>query len=421
MEGTVSKKDLDTMKWTPQTTILLVTSLGLISPVYASASLNHFVRQIVDENPSIQAAISNVLAAKARGNAAGKPLYNPEFTAEKQKALDKTSSLGINQTIDWTDKRSARAEVGTANLLIAEAQLLDLRQQLSAQILSALAKYQSEQQILSLAKERSLLLQAFVRLTEKRLSTGDVARVDLDLAQLALSEALSQEADAAVNLTQTQQMLYSITGLNHLKWPRLSAVLPKLTLNDKEIDQLMDNIPSFLIVHQQYQTARARIKLAEKERFPDPTIGFQSGKATSSEGERKRFVGLTVNIPLFVRNPYKAEVEAANYEALEAEGKRKNIVRQIRAEIKGNSERYQTLFRATQQWLKISGRPLNEGMQLIERLWQAGEISTTDYLVQLKQRVDSEIAGIQLKGRAWEAWTEWLRASGQVENWLQSS
>ena len=58
-------------------------------------------------------------------------------------------------------------------------------------------------------------------------------------------------------------------------------------------------------------------------------------------------------------------------------------------------------------------------MTLIERLWQTGEINSTDYIVQLKQRIDSQIAGVELKGRAWQAWSEWLRASGQVESWLQ--
>lgn len=380
--------------------------------------LKRFINDVLESNPAILAAQSNVLAAKARERASGQPLYNPELTAEKQNALENTTSVGINQTIDWANKRSAREQVGTANLLVAEAQLADIRQQLAAEILSALAKYQAEQRVVSLAKERTSLLQQFVELTQKRYKSGDIARVDLDLAQLALSEAMAQQAEAEVNANQALQILRATTGYSQTRWPSLSPALPKLASDRIDIDHLIHKLPSVLVLSQQYQTARSRIKLAERERYPDPTIGIQGGQS-SGDGESKRLVGVTLSIPLFVRNPYRAEVDAANYDALEAEGKRADIVRKARAEIKSSAERYQTLYRANLQWHQISGKPLSDGMTLIARLWQAGEINTTDYLVQLKQRIDSQIAGVELKGRTWEAWIEWLRASGQVESWLQ--
>lgn len=385
---------------------------------YASAPLKRFINEVLENNPAILAAQSNVMAAKARERASGYPLYNPELTAEKQNALENTTSVGINQTIDWTNKRSAREQVGTANVLVAEAQLADLRQQLAVEILNALAKYQIELRVVSLAKERTSLLQQFVALTQKRYKSGDIARVDLDLAKLALSEALVQKAEAEVNANQALQILRATTGFSQTNWPILSTTLPMLKFSGIKVDPLMSKLPSVLVLNQQYQTARARIKLAERERYPDPTIGIQGGQS-SGDGESKRLVGITLSIPLFVRNPYRAEVDAASYDALEAEGKRADIVRKARAEIRSSAERYQTLYRANQQWQQISGKPLSDGMTLIARLWQVGEINTTDYLVQLKQRIDSQIAGVELKGRAWEAWVEWLKASGQVESWLQ--
>jgi outer membrane protein, heavy metal efflux system len=397
---------------------VVIYCMCTIAHAYRSP-LNAFVNQVLENNPAILAAQSNVLAAKARERASGQPLYNPELTAEKQNALENTTSVGINQTIDWINKRGAREQVGAANALVAEAQLGDLRQQLAAEILTALAKYQVELRVVSLAKERTSLLQQFVDLTRKRYKSGDIARVDLDLAQLALSEAMAQQAEAEVNANQALQVLRATTGFNQINWPNLSPALPKPVLTDHiDVDHFMHKLPAVLVLNQQYQTARARIKLAERERYPDPTIGIQGGES-SGDGESKRLVGITLNIPLFVRNPYRAEVDAANYDALEAEGKRADIVRKVRAEIKSSAERYQMLYRVTQQWQQVSGKPLSDGMTLIARLWQAGEINTTDYLVQLKQRIDSQIAGVELKGRAWEAWVEWLRASGQVESWLQ--
>ncbi|MFO1259036.1 MAG: TolC family protein [Gammaproteobacteria bacterium] len=395
----------------------LVTCFFSISLAHATPSLANFILQSLQDNPSIQAAESSVAAAKARERAAKQPLYNPELTLEKENAIDDTEAIGINLAIDWTNKRKARKQVGVANTLLAEAQLNEIRQQVASEILSSLAKYQSEQQALVLVRKRSSLLQESVSFTNKRYSTGDAARVDLDLSQLALAEALAQQADVEVEAILALQKLKALTGLNQINWPELPNTLPSIDSTNKDVDHLMANLPIIQLFNQQYQSSLARIRVAQKERFPDPTIGIQGGR-NHGEEESKRLFGLSFSIPLFVRNTYRAEVEAANYDAIEADRKHADIIRQIRAQISSSAERYELLYHAVKQWEQISAKPLGEGMSLIDRLWHAGEMNTTDYLVQLKQRIDSEVAGVELKGQAWEAWGEWLRVSGQVENWL---
>jgi len=389
-------------------------------PVSASVSLTSFVQQAVETNPAIQAAKANVAAAKARHRAANQPLYNPEVTAEAQSAIDKTYSVGLNQTVDWANKRDARTQVGFADSQVATAQLTNLRLQLTADILNALAAYQANQRVVLLAKQRTALLQQFVTLTQKRYTTGDIARVDVDLAQLALSEALAQQANAEVNLNQALQKLRATTGFNRAQWPVFSSRLPLLQLREGEIEALLYRLPILHILHNQYLSALKRIQLAEKQRYPDPTIGIQGGRQIGAESN-KPLVAVSVSMPLFVRNTYRAEVDSANLDAIEAGQKRNDMARQARAEIKSSAERYQALYQANQQWQQTAGKPLSDGVELIVRLWQAGEISITDYLVQVKQRLDSQIAGAELKGRTWQAWVEWLKASGQLDTWLNPS
>lgn len=379
------------------------------------STLTAFIHEVLENNPGIQAAQANVLAAKARQRATAQPLYNPEFTAEVQSTIESTA--GINQTIDWTDKRETHTQVGSADAQVAEAQLMVLQQQLSAEILNALVTYQSNGQVVSLAKERTQLLQKFVSLTQKRHANGDVARIDVDLAQLALSEALVQQAAAEITLNQTVQKLRSITGLNQAHWPQFPNVLPNIRLISDDLEKLIDKLPILQVLNKQYSRAQARISLAEKQRYPDPTIGVQGGRGEGSEGNNW-LMGVTVSIPLFVRNTYRAEVDAAKADIIEVAQKRRDLTRQNRAEIESSVERYKILYEAIQSWQEVSEKPLSDGVVLIGRLWQAGEINTTDYLVQLKQRVDSQIAGAELKGRAWQAWVDWLKASGQSDQGL---
>lgn len=399
---------------------ILACYLNVLSPAYAHSALNTFIAEILENNPAIQAAAANVAAAEARERAAGYPLYNPELTAERQNAIENTTSVGLNQTIDWANKRVARAQVGAANARAATVQLANLQQQTTAQILSALADYEAKQQVVSLAKKRTALLQQFVKITRKRYHSGDIARIDLDLAQLAYSEAIAQQADAEVNANQTLQVLRAVTGMQRLHWPKLNMVSPPLQVSDHEIERWIQHLPAFMLMNQEFAAACARLKLATRERYPDPTIGIQGGESTDG-AQRKALIGVTFSVPLFIRNSYKAEADAANFDSIAADEKRKEIYRQVKSEMKSSAERYQTLYHATQLWHQIASKPLGDGMSLIERLWQAGEITATDYIVQLKQRVDSQVAGVELKGRAFQAWVAWLKASGQINCWLHLS
>lgn len=383
------------------------------------SSLNVFIQQVLETNPSIQAADANVSAVLARQHASGQPLYNPSLTAEGQQSVDKFYAVGINQAIDWTNKREAREAVGFVNLQLAEAQRMVVRQELITEILKALANYQMAQEIVTLAKERTKLLQQFVELTEKRHTNGDVARVDVDLSQLALSEAYAQEADSEVNVIQALQTLRGTTGQMPATWPRLPDPLPDPTLTELNTDELLNRLPSLEVLNKQHLSAAARIQVAERERYPDPTLGIQAGKEKTDE-KTGNLIGVSVSIPLFVRNTYRAEVDAAHFDAIEAERKRLNTLQQSRAAIESSAQRYKILYDNVQKWQLISSKPLKDGIVLIERLWKAGEISATDYLVQLKQRLDSQIAGVELQSRTWQAWVDWLKASGTIETWVKN-
>jgi cobalt-zinc-cadmium efflux system outer membrane protein len=81
-------------------------------------------------------------------------------------------------------------------------------------------------------------------------------------------------------------------------------------------------------------------------------------------------------------------------------------------------ERYQLSSNAWKNWQKIGLVSLQRQGELLKRMWEAGELSTTDYLVQLQQTLDTRDNILDLNLRMWRAWFEWLSASGQVSGWL---
>ena len=125
-----------------------------------------------------------------------------------------------------------------------------------------------------------------------------------------------------------------------------------------------------------------------------------------------------MSVPLFVRNNFHDQLRAVNNQEIAVEQMRMNIYRETRASLQGDLARYRLLYVASQRWNQASKHSLDGGIELLNKLWAAGELSTTDYLVQLKQRIDSQIAGAELKGKAWQMWFSVLQASGHLTPWL---
>lgn len=380
--------------------------------------LNQFVNTILQKNPTMQASNADVLAAAARAKAAGYPIYNPSLAGEYQDSVDTTYSAGINQTIDWANKRKARHAFGLTNVVVAKAEQSAVRLQLTSAILDAIVRYQGAKKVAKFAAEKTDILKQFVALTKRRHKSGDVARVDVDLAQLTLSEAISQQADADIALNNAIQSLRALSGQKEMTIPSLPNKLPILDVTQSEKTDLREKLPSVNVLKSEYSSALARLHVSERDRYADPTIGVQGGEEQTKEEGSGGLLSVTLNMPLYVRNPYRAEVKANNEDVISAEQKLRAGLQQTDAEIENSSERYELLRKSVSQWQLVSKNPLQDGVALIQRMWEAGEINTTDYLIQIKQRIDSQIAGVDLQYRAWQAWVDWLKASGTAEHWL---
>jgi hypothetical protein len=79
---------------------------------------------------------------------------------------------------------------------------------------------------------------------------------------------------------------------------------------------------------------------------------------------------------------------------------------------------YMTLKSQLFNWQKLTAMRLKNSQNLLNKQWQSGDISTSDYLFSLKQRTDTLITNIDLVTEMYKAWVEWLLASSQVKQWL---
>jgi len=382
---------------------------------YDRGPLADLVRMVVNNHPRAHSIDAALQASSARYQAADQPLYNPELEIDAERTDINTTSLGISQTIDWSDKRGARARTAGHEHDAAAAKAESQRQDLAMELLQALSDHQTADDLDELGKQRLQLMQQFASIAEKRYRAGDLDQVELDLAKLAALEANIESAERAARLSDATQALIALFGELPAprSWPTLPKSLPDVQQLEIDTERLLRGHPAFRAQQAHVTAARTTIELRQRETRPDPTVSVRAGRE-----DRETLAGLTLSVPLFVRNNFSAEVNEANANLMQKEQDARNTWLNLKRRLNTATQRYNLTRSTWMDWQQHGVKSINRRIELLKRLWQAGELGTTDYLVQVKQTLDTQGAATELRGRLWQTWTAWLAASGAVFKWL---
>ncbi len=414
-------------KWPPAMVVWLlgIASLSAL-PVNAAQELStgtppdpalrELVRESENENPGVQAARAAMDVGMARSEAASRPLYNPELELDAENADDNTVFVGIGQTIDWSNKRGARRQAAGSEQDALRAEFEVVRQEIAGELLTALGSYHSAVSGQELAKRRSDLMQRFTDLADKRWQAGDINQVELDLARLASTQAQLQEARAAADVVAAEQALAAVLGERRMRWPDLPEDLP--AIDDFDVDVLLADLPIMRAKRARVAAMRNTVTLRDRERRADPTISVRGGREDLEGSKEETLVGINLSIPLFVRNNFRAEVAAANAELIRAEREGQDLHRRTRSRLLSAAERYRLSRGAWAIWQRTGQPSIDRQVNLLERAWRVGELSTTDYLVQIDQTLDTRAEALAVRSRLWESWFDWLVASALIDQWL---
>ena len=93
--------------------------------------------------------------------------------------------------------------------------------------------------------------------------------------------------------------------------------------------------------------------------------------------------------------------------------------RDIKARLLSSTERFRLLQTAFNEWLKTGRGHVTRQLKLIKRLWSSGDMSTTEYLVQLKQALETQASGIELRNKMWRSSFDWMNDTASIDDWLK--
>ena len=380
-----------------------------------SPELLELARQTVFRHPEVLAARAGVDASSALRSAAERPLYNPEIALEFEDRLHhETRVLAINQTVDIAGQRGARASVAAHDSERAASQLTAVHRRIAGEFLNLLGDYWTATSQDELAETRIGLMRSFADLTLRRRQAGDLTQVELNSANLAYAQAEIAHATAESARTAADQALRAVAAVPPpASWPVLPVELQPVAVDGPVLERLLAELPEIRTRRAEAARAAAAVELRVRERRANPVLSVGVG-----EEDDEGFLAFNVSMPLNVRNRYVQEVAAARAEQTMFEREAENTEVRARQRLFAARERYRLTREAWMSW-RQSGEPSLAGQaELLERLVVAGELSTTDYLVQLNQTLDAAMNALELRREFWRSWFEWLDASGQTDAWL---
>ena len=381
----------------------------------APAALREALQAAWQHHPSYRATEAQLAAAHARLDAAGQPLYNPEVElAGDDEGPDRTTTVGLNLTLDLSGKRRVRRDAASARFDQATAEAKLRRRDFAKQWFASWAELQTAQQRVRTGERRLALVTRFGELAQKQFAAADISGLERDLALLARDEAQAEQSQLIAERAEAEARFRAVGGVPVLvaSLALLTDTLPPPNVPVTGIEQL----PEWQAAQAAAVAAERDVTVARRNRIADPTVGVRAGRIDYG-GLQDNVFGASVSIPLFIRNSYRAEVVAAQADADVAAAETARVGIELGADRRRAIDSYGAAQAAWSQWHASRGTDLQRRTELLERLWREGELSTADYLLQLKQTLDTALAGAELEARVWRTYTDYLAATGQLERW----
>lgn len=378
-------------------------------------SLTLFVEHIWAKSPEIKRAQSVIDTAKARLEGADRPLYNPSLVLDVERSDLNTTTIGFNQTLDWNDQQATYTLAANKRVLMAQAALREVKKKVAEEVLTALVTYQTARTMQALGVRRGELMKGFLDTVTQRQLAGDMGALEGALAQVTYGEALMRQAAIESQLAEAEAALRAVTGLDITSWPALpeSLRLPPKQLDKRETEGGIKNLPELQVIAHRIEAMKAGVSVVENATNAQPTIGLRAGREGS-----ETLLGVSFEMPLFVRNDFKSSVRVASYEVATEEQVYHEAYRRAKARLQGGLGRFQNTVTAWQFWVNSGEQAHQNQVHLLEQMWQAGELSATDYLIQAKQSLETQRAATELMGEVWKSAIVWLDASNQLSEWL---
>jgi cobalt-zinc-cadmium efflux system outer membrane protein len=305
----------------------------LVSPSPAQQQPAYNWEQIHDlflrSNPTLRAQGQSVLSNRAAEVSAAMP-PNPTLQNDTTSA-----TIGIYQEFEIGGKRGARIRSAKLATEVSQTDAADTRRTLTLSLRQAFVAALQAKSDLQFARENLAAYQRTVDIDRQMLQQGEIARADFLRIELQTLQFETDLDDAALELKIAKATLRGLLGAGNLPDDFDVQGEFKAAPFEKDLAELkkqaLQNRPDLKSAETGREKAAADVRLAQANRWPDPTVGtsflhtgneipgpewfqpfFPRGPSSNAMG-----VGIaSIPLPIFNRN--QGEIARAKSEEVRA-------------------------------------------------------------------------------------------------------
>jgi outer membrane protein TolC len=359
-------------------------------------------------HPDLDVARAQVAVAAAGGTTAGqRPNPSVGVTPGYNTTTDIPSpwivSFSFDVPIETAGKRGYRIAQAEHLSQAARFSLAGVAWQVRSRVRHALFDLQASQQTAALAQSQTEVLREMVRLLEQQREVGEVAPLEVALAQvnldtglLAVEDARRLSAESLAALAEAVGVpLQAVAGMP-LEFPKLESLPENLVSNEVRREAVL-NRSDVLAALADYAATQSALQLEIAKQYPDVHLnpGYEF-----DQGDNKWMLGLSIELPVLNRN----QGPIAEALARRQESAARFTAIQVRAV--GGIDRALAGYNASRQQVVVADsllRGQNERRQLTQSLFDAGDVGRLELATVQVEVVGSEQARLNALVKAQEA------------------
>lgn len=309
-------------------TIYYFFMLSAMTAGPVEAANSYTLSQVIDvaltQSPSMQiakaqedAATASVITAKSYLNPQLEMGAGPSRYRNGSNQTKDNWGVGLSQTLEFSDVRSARREIAESSVKTAGVTTELTRLELRAKVKSAFYNVLQKQEVLKLVDADKTLLQTIRDRVKLRTDVGESPKYELIKAEAELLAAQRDYQAALVRVVESKALLRGLVGSGIANDYDLKGQLP-LSESLPRLDSLRDQIsqsPYLQQVRAAKEIAEAKLKLEESLRNPGLTL--KAGLEQDPDLTSYR-LGLAIPLPLWSKREGQIAEASANVRQTQA-------------------------------------------------------------------------------------------------------
>jgi len=394
--------------------LLLVLSFEASAQLPERVTLEEVLR-IVGDGPRVAASQRDADAARAERDASGR-FANPTLSFGRSRPsggertifdADRQDQASLELPVPIFGQRAARVQVAERQVERAQWQVQSTLGEAKKSAALGFVRLLVAQEQLALRLRARGEIERIRGIVSGRLDNGMASRYDLARADAELSLASVGVQKAQAELAEQAAAIAALAGVGGWR-PQAQGALESLRpLPAIDADALLDRSPALQTARAETRAAEARIELAQRERFPVPSIGV-ARTWTSGPFGATNFLGVSSEIPLL--DTRRAQEDKARAEAAAARSRERAIESGLRAEL----QRHLEALRARRAALERLRGGDGTFLEMAESAYRLGRATLFELLDARRTQLEAADARLELLGAIAESGIEIEAISGAL-------